>query len=130
MRALRITPDEVQEIEIDVDYRDIQAAIGCDLFCQAGRPAEDHMAWVDDIGALTVREGTQITLPYWRDDQLFGPIVITGIDDEGNTAPATLDADWIRSTTFAGRLTDIDGTLTAVVRPFSLEAAHDDEEDA
>lgn len=131
MRALLITKEGVDEIDIDGDFTSIMAAIGCDLFCQAGRPANGHMAWVDDTGAITATEGTQITIPYWLyDTRLYGKVLITGLDGHGDTAPATIDADRIRPALLVGELKrrEADNKLVAHLAPLEILGDADEEE--
>ncbi len=131
MRALLITTDGIQEIEIDKSLDAMYRAIGCEVITAAGRPAPGHVAWVDDNGALTVKEGTQAASVPWHGDILFGRILVTALDEEGDTAPATISVDRLRSDLYVGTLQEVNGTLTPVVKPMTTleeNAEHHPEE--
>jgi len=131
MKALLITAEGINAIEIDNTLAAMYDAIGCEVITAAGSPAPGHVAWVDDNGALTVKEGTQAASVPWHGDILFGRILVTAIDEEGDTADATIDASDLCRDLYVGSLKTVNGTLTPVVKPIeSLEenAQHHPEE--
>lgn len=119
MRALLITTDGIQEIEIDKSLDAMYRAIGCETFCAAGKPAPGHIAWVDDNGILSAKEGDQASRVPWHAQTLLGRILVTGIDADGDTAPATISVDRLRSDLYVGTLQEVNGTLTPVVKPLT-----------
>jgi hypothetical protein len=119
MKALLITAEGINAIEIDNTLAAMYDAIGCEVITAAGSPAPGHVAWVDDNGALTVKEGTQAASAPWHGDILFGRILVTAIDEEGDTADATIDPDVLRRDLYVGSLQMFNGTLTPVLKPMT-----------
>lgn len=93
MKALLVTMEGVEEIDYEDSAYGMQDAIGCEYFCSAGTPAEDHMAFVDDTGLLTMTHDSQVNAVAWYPQPLIGKILVVRIGDEGESLPPTMTSE-------------------------------------
>lgn len=98
MRALLIQRGGVIEVALPDDpehtLQGMYDLIGCQYVESGGVPAPGHAAWVDDEGLFVLEDGhpTITTQVAWTPQRLAGKILITGLDEEGNTTAAALTA--------------------------------------
>jgi len=124
MRALLVTPQGVEETEIgyevektrallknqplpryeDANLQSMYRLIGCDLVTVAGCPDDAHDCWVDEEALLHLANGTQANKVDWYPEILFGKLLITGVDDKGNTTAATMTVEELQSRVKIGAL--------------------------
>lgn len=110
MRALLITLDGVQEVEMGADVERTQALLenrpfnketanlksmyrlmDCQTITGAGYPDSHHACWADDEALLTLAPGDQVTDTSWYPEKLIGKLLITGFNPlTGATTPASL----------------------------------------
>lgn len=98
MRALLISHDGVTEVDLDASdtLHAMYDLIDCRTVCGAGYPDQGHACWADDEGLFHIRTGTLETRTAWYPEPLVGNLLVTGIDAEGETTPATLTLDQLR----------------------------------
>lgn len=69
----------------------MQRAIGCSVLAAGGYPDNQHAAYVDDEGLLTLQDGDSMIMPAWHPEWMAGNILITGFDPAtGDDTPCTL----------------------------------------
>lgn len=110
MRALLITLDGVQEVEMGAEVERAQALLenrpfnketanlqsmyrlmDCQTITGAGYPDSHHACWADDEALLTLAPGDQVTVTSWYPEKLVGKLLITGFNPlTGATIPASL----------------------------------------
>lgn len=103
MRALLISVNGVEEVEMADTLSDYYRLIDCSIMTGAGYPDDHHAAWVDDESILTLesrlldgKRVPEITID-WYPQPIVGNILITGFDMEtGENAEATLGVDALR----------------------------------
>lgn len=103
MRAILITADDVKEVTIPqadglddmVQLNAMREHIDCRMLCAAGVPDEDHGAWADDEGLFV--EDNHIHVLKWFEQPIAGNILITGLNEDGETTGCTLDVDQVKN---------------------------------
>ena len=124
MRALLITLEGIEEVQIGADVEKtramlantpasdaggsletMQRLIGCTTITGTGYPDHAHACYADDEGLFNLYSGKQINVVSWYPEKLVGKLLITGFDPEtGETIPATMDVDDLRSMVKVGEL--------------------------
>lgn len=124
MRALLVTPEGVEETEIgyevektrallknkplpryeDANLQSMYRLLDCDLVTVAGQPDQIHDCWVNEEALLFLQNGTQANRVDWYPEILFGKLLITGVDNKGNTRPATMTVEELQSRVKIGAL--------------------------
>ncbi|MCD1628500.1 hypothetical protein [Marinobacter shengliensis] len=117
MRALLITLDGVQEVEMGAEVERAQALLqnrpfnketanlqsmyrlmDCQTITGAGYPDSHHACWADDEALLTLQDGNQVTVASWYPEKLIGKLLITGFNPlTGATTPASLTVEEVES---------------------------------
>lgn len=103
MRAILIDPEhgEVKEFDFDyTDYKDICAAVGCDLMAVAFSLPNGDACFVDDEGLINGRWTDSFTFnhPRWGAWQPFnGRGLILGTGEDGESIDAVSPLEEIRS---------------------------------
>lgn len=97
MKAILLNRTGAREIELPSPEAPerlsaMQEAIGCRCLAGAGFPDDDHAAYIDDEGLLTLEIGESLLeVTFYPDTWLAGNILITGFDVEtGEDAECTL----------------------------------------
>jgi len=124
MRALLITLEGIEEVQIGADVEKTRAVlantpvsdaggsletmqrlIGCTTITGTGYPDHAHACYADDEGLFNLYSGKQINVVSWYPEKLVGKLLITGFDPEtGETIPATIGVDDLRSMVKVGEL--------------------------
>jgi hypothetical protein len=124
MRALLITLEGIEEVQIGADVEKTRAVlantpvsdaggsletmqrlIGCTTITGTGYPDHAHACYADDEGLFKLDDGSQVNIVSWCFEELMGKLLITGFDPEtGETIPATMDVDDLRSMVKVGEL--------------------------
>lgn len=90
------TNNEIREVEIGDDYREISKTIGCDLFTVVHIGGINDV-YVDDEGLLTLTRDSRFfhLKPY--PEPLAGNGLILGCNDEGESISTDLSIEDVRS---------------------------------
>ena len=124
MRALLITKEGIKEVEIGTNHEKLMATledrpmskgdhtlksmyyyIGCHTVTGAGELDKAHVCYADDEGMFKLDDGSQVTTVSWHPEKLVGKLLVTGFDPTtGETIPATMDVDDLRSMVKVGEL--------------------------
>ena len=108
MRALLITKEGVKEVTVDGSGASLDSMyrhMDCHTVTGAGEPDQAHVCYADDEGLFKLADGCQVTTVSWHPEKLVGKLLITGFDSEtGETIPATMDVDDLRSMIKVGEL--------------------------
>lgn len=90
MRAILVHDSNIEVIDLNDTPEEINRLLRSRCYTLGGYPDDDHICYVDDEGLLSLSPGTYIRTVAWHPEPLAGNLLITGIDDEGRTTPATL----------------------------------------
>ena len=109
MRALLITLEGIEEVQLEtVDGNQLDSMyrlIDCRTVTSAGEPDQAHVCYADDEGMFKLDWGGQVTTVSWYPEKLVGKLLVTGFDSKtGETIPATMDVDDLRSMIKVGEL--------------------------
>ena len=110
MKAYLIDPEActVRAIELDPTnrLRDYYAALDCQLVEVVSDAIPGHDLWVDEEGLINDNPHGAIFAPATYQQVFIGRAIVTGgVDDEGDTLPATCTPEEIAARIFA--VTDI-----------------------
>ena len=109
MRALLITQQGIEKVQLEtVDGNQLHSMyrlIDCRTVTGAGGPNGNHVCYADDEALFTLFNGSQVTTVSWHPEKLVGKLLVTGFDPTtGETIPATMDVDDLRSMVKVGEL--------------------------